>query len=136
MQTTPDAVLPALFKERAVKPNARLVGHVIVAVGDYSCPGDGHAIEPEPHLGKQADVLQTVVIVADGLVGGVALVGLAGVPHHLATADSHAIRPVGDHAHAGQAAPVRIVDPFAWARWSTTARLSRRRTQRWGEGRH
>ena len=102
----------ALVKEAVVEGQARLVGGVVVAVGENPGPGDGQPVALEAHLGKQLDVLLVVVVHVDGLMGGVAVAVIAVQHLHLAQHHREPVGAEGDHIHRGQTPASLLVGTF------------------------
>ena len=59
-----------------VEGEAGLVGLGVVAVGEDTAPGDGHAEHVEAHLGEQRDILLVVMVEIDAVMVGIEAVGV------------------------------------------------------------
>ena len=71
-----DVVGAQAVEDAVVEGEAGLVGLSIVAVGEDTAPGDGHAEHVEAHLGEQRDVLLIVMVEIDAVMVGVETIGV------------------------------------------------------------
>ena len=111
-----DVVPEALVKEGIVEGQPLLVRCLVVAVGQYPSPGDGHSVALEVHFGKEGDVLFIMVVHVDGLVSGVGVVIVARQHLHKPPGHRHPVRPKRDHIHAGKATASLVIGALALVR--------------------
>ena len=71
-----DVVGAQAVEDAVVEGEAGLVGLGVVAVGEDTAPGDGHAEHVEAHLGEQRDILLVVMVEIDAVMIGVEAVGV------------------------------------------------------------
>ena len=71
-----DVVGAQAVENAVVEGEAGLVGLSIVAVGEDTAPGDGHAEHAEAHLGEQRNVLLVVMVEIDAVMVGVETIGV------------------------------------------------------------
>ena len=71
-----DVVSTQAVEDAVVEGEAGLVGLGVVAVGENTAPGDGHAEHVEAHLGEQRNVLLVVMVEVDAVMVGIEAVGI------------------------------------------------------------
>ena len=71
-----DIVGTQAVENAVVEGEAGLIGLSVVAVGEDTAPGDGHAEHIEAHLGEQRDVFLVVMVEIDTVMIGVEAVGV------------------------------------------------------------
>ena len=71
-----DVVSAQAVENAVVEGEAGLVGLGVVAVGEDTAPGDGHAEHVEAHLGEQRNVLLVVMVEIDAVMVGIEAVGV------------------------------------------------------------
>ena len=71
-----DIVGAQAVEDAIVEGEAGLVGLGVVAVGEDTAPGNGHAEHVEAHLGEQRDVLLVVMVEVDAVMVGIEAIGV------------------------------------------------------------
>lgn len=90
-----NAIFQALVSDLLIERQPCLVGLLILAGGENARPGNREAAALEAHLGKEGNVLFSVVVVVNGDPSGVIGVSGEGVVIQLTLHHLHPVQVVG-----------------------------------------